>query len=324
MLVCGGQYGATTYASCEIYDPGSGTWSSTGGLSQARHTFAILRLTDGRFLALGGSDVYGGIVGQVEIYSPSAGNWSPGASMLTSREAFGFALLTNGKVLVAGGRSDAGTPYDIAELYDPVADSFSYTGSMRDARFAYGTALLGNGQVLVAGNGSGGTACELYDPGSGAWSVTGSMLSGTKNFSVATISSSTSVTKVLRFGGTLTESEVFDSSTGTWAFTGSMSTSLTGFGWAKLPSGNILVAGGLAGGLTYTTIVEEYQIVPGHWVSRPPMNDARAAFSLTLLPSTGKVLAAAGGGVSGAMSTAEVYTPVARRRRPPHRIGSND
>lgn len=324
VLVCGGQYGSTTYASCEIYDPGTGTWSSTGGLSQARQKFALVRLTDGRFLALGGLDLYGGIVEQVEIYSPSAGTWSPGASMLTPRKAFGVALLTNGKVLVAGGQSDVGTGHDTAELYDPVADSFSYTGSMRDARFAFGTVLLGNGQVLVAGDGNGGTACELYDPATEGWSVTGSMLSGPKHFSLAAISSSPSVTRVLRFGGTLTESEIFDSSTATWAYTGSMSTALEGHGWTKLPSGNILVAGGVAGAASFTNIVEEYQVVSGNWISRPSMIDARAAFSLTLLSSTGKVLAAAGTGYSGAISTAELYTPVGRRRRPPRRIGLND
>jgi hypothetical protein len=283
-----------------------------------------VRLTDGRFLALGGLDLYGGIVEEVEIYSPSTGTWSPGASMLTPRKAFGFALLTNGKVLVAGGQSDVGTGYDSAEVYDPVADSFSYTGSMRDARFAFGFALLGNGQVLVAGDGNGGTACELYDSATEAWSVTGSMLSGPDNFSLAAISSSPSVTRVLRFGGTLTESEIFDSSTGTWAYTGPMITARQGYGWTKLPSGNILVAGGVAGLATYTNVVEEYHVAPGNWVSRPSMIDARASFSLTLLASTGKVLAAAGiGGYGAAISTAELYTPVARRRRP-HRAALND
>ncbi|MGA3057780.1 MAG: hypothetical protein ABSE70_07065 [Candidatus Limnocylindrales bacterium] len=59
VLVAGGwSFTANTdpsLASAEIYDPGSNAWSATGSLTDARGSFAMAKLPDGRVLAIGGS-----------------------------------------------------------------------------------------------------------------------------------------------------------------------------------------------------------------------------------------------------------------------------
>jgi hypothetical protein len=125
-------------------------------------------------------------------------------------------------------------------------------------------------------------------------------------FSAMVLSSSPSDTTVLRFGGTTT-SEVYHSGTATWALTGSMNSVRTSFGAAKLANGNVFVAGGKTP--SYTSTTEEYSPATGTWTVRASMSDARSSFSLTFLAGINKLLAVAGTGVSGPMTTAELYTP---------------
>src|SRR5262249_34899244 len=62
VLVAGGSGGpagyGTTLASAEVFDPGAGTWSSTGSLGQARFGHAAVLLADGKVLAAGGAFLY--------------------------------------------------------------------------------------------------------------------------------------------------------------------------------------------------------------------------------------------------------------------------
>ena len=57
VLVVGGRYAAVAIdglASAELYDPGSGRWTATGSMAEARGAFAATRLPDGRVLVVGG------------------------------------------------------------------------------------------------------------------------------------------------------------------------------------------------------------------------------------------------------------------------------
>src|SRR5258708_33319586 len=60
VLIMGGHKGRrsaiTIYSSAEIYNPASGTFSSTGNLTVRRHKHDAALLADGRVLIIGGSD----------------------------------------------------------------------------------------------------------------------------------------------------------------------------------------------------------------------------------------------------------------------------
>lgn len=205
------------------------------------------------------------------------------------------------------------------ELFNPTSSTWSATGDLNDARFGFGAALLGNGKVLATGGTSFGSTvlntAEVYDPATGSWNLTGSMNDAGRGFGLAVISSSYSVTKVLRAGGRgyagqyLSIAEIYNSSTGQWTLTTSMGGARAGFGLARLPNGNLFAAGGEYGVQVLST-AEEYNISAGTWASRPSMNSARTGFGLLLLPTEGVLIAmggkTAGGGIT---STAERYTP---------------
>lgn len=73
--------GTAPYASAEIYDPASGTFTAVAPMQHARVQHAAVTLNDGRVLVMGGSiQVSPGLVGTntAEIYDPSTGRFYTG------------------------------------------------------------------------------------------------------------------------------------------------------------------------------------------------------------------------------------------------------
>lgn len=120
-------------ASCEVYDPGSGTWAATGPMSFARFQHELVLLPSGKVLAVGGmgydptraapSPVPA--VRDAEIYDPETGRWSPAGRLLFAHEHAASALMPlRGQLAVFGGTST-----DATELLDLATMSWS-TGPM--------------------------------------------------------------------------------------------------------------------------------------------------------------------------------------------------
>lgn len=90
------------FPTAERYDPGTGTWNTTGSLTTARgfHTATLLR--NRKVLVVGGNRL-GIYLGSAEIYDPSNGNWSSAGFLNTARAFHTANLLPHGQVLIAGG-----------------------------------------------------------------------------------------------------------------------------------------------------------------------------------------------------------------------------
>lgn len=153
VLVVGGGSGhypsQTVYRSAELYDPTTGTFSTTGQLTAARHKHAAVLLASGKVLVVGGSDNrdWHGEYASAEIYDPASGVFRATGSMNTARFKLPYAavLLDNGKVLIAGGGS-------FAEIYDEAKGAFSpVQGSLGAARFFASATLLPDGKALITG-----------------------------------------------------------------------------------------------------------------------------------------------------------------------------
>jgi N-acetylneuraminic acid mutarotase len=185
VLVAGGCCDASGsfVTSAELYDPSSGSWSSTGNMIEVRADAAITLLRDGRVLATGGQ--YFGL-GTAELYDPSSGTWSATGSMAEGRIGHAAALLPDGTVLVAGGYTNDSsgnfaTMLASAELYDPGSGTWTATGNMIEARADHTATSLPDGTVLVAGGSEFNSltnfaSTELYDPSSGTWTSNASMI----------------------------------------------------------------------------------------------------------------------------------------------------
>jgi hypothetical protein len=159
--------------SAELYEPTSGTFSTTGSMITGRYSqgTAALLLT-GKVLFPGGCGNSGPLT-SAELYNPTTGAFSVTGSMTTARCYHTTALLPTGEVLIAGGTTGSS-----AELYEPAKGTFTATGSMLKAGIDFAipaATLLPDGEVLIPGGGavgpSGGplASAELYRDYSLLW-----------------------------------------------------------------------------------------------------------------------------------------------------------
>ena len=259
VLIAGGTVaglidGCRGFASAELYDPASGTFSPTGSMATGRQGHTATLLQDGRVLVAGGCSGSPSATGvsAAEIYDPRTGVFSAVGAMTQGRFDHTATLLANGKVLIVGGDENAQTPLASAELFDPATRTFSQTGSMNQSRLEHTATLLPNGRVLVAGGTSisGALAeAELYDPTSGAFGPTGSLNQGSQGHAAVPLADGT----VLIVGGRgatqdLARTELYGPATGTFTTAASMSAGRFEHTATLLAGGSVLVVGGDSSG----------------------------------------------------------------------------
>ena len=172
-------------AGARLYDPTSGTFSSTGGpngMTTPRANHVAVLLADGRVLLAGGDGANSAVgmqaISTAEIFDPTKGSFSPTGSMAYRRQQGNATLLADGRVLIAGGNQ--GAPFDPAhefappELFDPATGAFTLTGSSADRGFVRYATRLGDGRVfLVVAPIDYPFHAELYDPVQGTFASVG-------------------------------------------------------------------------------------------------------------------------------------------------------
>ena len=323
VLVAGGNDATgSPVATAELYDPSTGTFSTTGSMAAARAYFAAALLSSGKVLVTGGLDAAGNPLVTAEVYDPSTGTFSATLGSMTIARASHTATLLNtglnaGKVLVAGWGNAT------AELFDPATGTFTATGSMAAARVSHTATLLSSGKVLVAG-GIGGVPtattvlaeAELYDPSTGSFSPVAGSLATARYTHTATLLCDLSAppctnSRVLVTGGlgttgsAIATAELFDPTTQSFTpTTGSMGTARAQHTATLLKDGTVLVTGGSDGTGPLAT-VELFDPAAGTFSPTGGMGTRREFHTATLL-SNGSVLVT--GGTNGtALATAELY-----------------
>lgn len=200
-LLAGGSVPAL--ASAEVYDPGTNSFSSVGGMANRRMSHTATLLPNGKALIVGGAPVSIGALGTIgdataELYDPVARVFSPAGAMATPRFGHTGTLLPAGKVMIAGGSAsgptapvfNGGNPTDSVEIFDAQTNLWSSASVMSSARAFHTATLLPSGRVLFAGDSQPSFPhgrAELYDPQSGATAPVGSMVVGWRFRHVATL-----------------------------------------------------------------------------------------------------------------------------------------
>jgi hypothetical protein len=223
-------------------------------------------------------------------------------------------LLQNGNVLVTGGTgSDA---LNSAELYDPYSGTWSRTGNLITGRLWHTATQLQNGKVLIAGGllgvapnmGQSKGSAELYDPVSGAWTPTGD-LNNDRSQHTATLMHDGRVLVASGdnpyddYGGANGTAEIYDPGTATWSNTGSLHVIRDSHTATLLPSGKVLVTGGVH--FSAETSAELYDPASGTWA-----------------PSDGLRIPRFFGHTATLLSDGRSWLQPARARRPPTALDS--
>jgi len=125
ILISGGKFGALYTEEVYIYDPTTQTATQVSSMSVARTGHALVKLRDGRVMAIGGQRAYlscmasvifeslpsyptNGIIGiyqlsSCEVYNPLSDTWSSLTSLPGPRSFMGAVVLDTDKVLVSAG-----------------------------------------------------------------------------------------------------------------------------------------------------------------------------------------------------------------------------
>lgn len=155
-------------ATAEIFDPVTGTITSTGSLNIGRHAHSAVLLTDGRVLVIGGESYNlpdSDQIGTGEVYDPATGLWQTWGTLLGGRSYFTMTLLNDGKYLVAGGKNWNGTIVGTTEIFDVSTGNSIFGPQMNDWRIRHTATRLQNGEVLIIGGSNSGApvlAVDIY------------------------------------------------------------------------------------------------------------------------------------------------------------------
>ena len=312
--------GVRGFASAELYDPKTGTFTMTGALTIPRDWAVATLLKDGRVLVVGGDNPgTGGCATPykgpstishttADIYDPATGKFTRVGSLIPSFPNTA-TILPDGSVLTA--ESDNGA----LDTYDPATGKFSRPGSLLRSYEYLAEALLPDGKVLFVGSRQvGGPRAEIYDPATGkSSSLTLQLPAGATE--VANVASGPVTATTLKDGRILLcifdYLEIYDPSTG--SFTAAGSISLPGKWFVAtatlLSDGDVLFAGGTDVEIDVDTNQAGIYDPASGYHQIGSLTTARELQTATLLPD-GRVLIA--GGTSdqhNALSSAELFVP---------------
>ncbi len=304
-VLVGGGEGEET--SVEVYDPGTGGWSSltSTSLSYAGHTATLLP---------SGNVLLAGKMG-TELYDPAGS--SVEVPLELPRTNHTATLLPSGDLLVVGGEdpSDFEAMSDVRILTaESPSDPLASSGTLATSRHRHAATLLSTGAVLVAGgeddSGNKLGSIEVYAP-SGSWSQSGATPEARSGLTVTLLATG----QVLLTGG-MEDGEVPSSAVELVDPAGESLTSGSNLLEARgrhtatlLPSGEVLVVGGEGSDGDPLSSVELYNPEENKWSAASPLHAARLDHRATLLP-TGQVLVTGGLDKSGFMrSSVELYDP---------------
>ena len=205
VLIAGGRYSTDNpdvHASAEIFDPASGTWSSTDPLLTPREGHSATRLLDGRVLIVNG--YYQSWLATAEIFDPASEAWSQVPTPLFCHGvAHTATLMPDGKVLVVGGACGSGIPgiQEDAEIYDPRTSTWTAIAPLPAGREAHTATLVRYGRVLVVGGDNGDVpqydSALIYVLKRDVWTPTGSLITGRRSHTATLLNNG----RVLVVGG---------------------------------------------------------------------------------------------------------------------------
>jgi galactose oxidase len=297
----------------QVWNPATGVFTSVPSPS-------FIFCAGQTLLPNGVAFVAGGHIGNdrglpdLNFFDPTTETWTTGPAMAHGRWYPTTTTLANGEVLTTAGRDETSTLVLIPEVWTGSAWRALSTAS-RSLPYYPRMFLAPNGRVFMAGEGR--QTMYLRTSTTGAWSTVGSRMYGVRDYGSAVMYEPG---KILYAGGgrTTKTAETIDLNQGTptWRWTGSMAFARRHLNATILPTGDVLVTGGVGG----TDFSDETKAVhpaelwspaTGAWTTLASNSSVRAYHSTSILLPDGRVLNA-GSGDGGDVTpqyNAELFSP---------------
>ncbi len=144
-----------TFATLEVYDPGTDKWTTKMSMPAAREN-AMAAVIDGKLYVVGGDlitccpfpDLATALRGTLQVYDPATDTWTTKAPMPTARRLGGTGVI-NGRLHVVGGQSASGF-VGTHEVYDPATDTWATEAPMPTGRSGLVADVI-NSKLYAAG-----------------------------------------------------------------------------------------------------------------------------------------------------------------------------
>ncbi|HEY8257097.1 MAG TPA: galactose oxidase early set domain-containing protein [Gemmatimonadales bacterium] len=297
----------------QLWDPQTGVFSSVPSpvwLFCAGHAL----LPDGRVLVAGGhiSDDHG--LPDITLFSSTAGTWSSGSPMVKGRWYPTTTTMGSGEVVILAGRDEAGNEVTIPEVWKNGALR-QLTGAGFQLAYYPRSFLAPNGKIFVAGEQQ--TSRFLTISGAGSWKNSAVRKFGVRDYGAAVMYDDG---KILYVGGghTTNTAEIIDlnQSPPKWQWTGSMAFARRHLNATVLPTGDVLVTGGVSGtGFndlnTGVTAAELWSPSTSQWVTLASSIVTRGYHATSILLPDGRVLhtGSGDGATDPRQLNAEIFSP---------------
>jgi hypothetical protein len=303
----------------QVWDPVIGTFTQVQEpveLFCAGHALT----TDGRVVVAGGhiTDDHG--LPNMSIFTPGSQSWTQTAAMQRGRWYPTNTTTGNGEVVIIAGRDEAGTTVTIPEIWSPSGAIRQLTTAPLSLPYYPRMFLAPNGKLFYAGENQ--RSRWLKITATPAWSSGPNRLYGTRDYGAAVLYDEG---KILYVGGgrTTNTAETIDLiHSPTWKWTGAMAYQRRHHNAVLLPTGDVLVVGGVSGTAfnDLSTAVHPAEIWSppdsnnpnsGVWSTLASNTVNRGYHTTAILLPDARVLLTGSGDGAGAKSelNAEIFSP---------------
>src|SRR5207248_1818808 len=122
IYVVGGANNTTIFATTEVYNPSTNTWSVVAPMHTPRDGLGVAAAENGKLYAIGGWTTGDVLTNAVEEYDPATNSWTTRSPMPTLRGNVAVAA-AGGRVYAISGEGATGQTAAVEE-YDPSTDTW--------------------------------------------------------------------------------------------------------------------------------------------------------------------------------------------------------
>jgi Domain of unknown function (DUF1929)/Invasin, domain 3/Bacterial Ig-like domain (group 2) len=303
-----------TSAVPQVFDPATGSFTAAP-ISEIMFCSGHSFLPDGRLLVSGGGSGNGLGHPNSDIFDPATASWIAGPNMSYARWYPTNTTMPDGQVLTVAGADENGNPVPIPEIGDGTSWR-SLTGASLTLPNYPRDFVAPDGRIFAAGPSQ--LSHWLDVAGTGIWTNGPSMNYGSRTYGSAVMYEAG---KILFVGGNSSPTntaEIIDLNQPNpqWTYTGSMTYARWNLNATVLPTGDVLVTGGVNGDRANPALkvnaTELWNPTSGTWTllanSAPLL---RGYHSTTLLLPDGRLIHSGGGAGGGTIDNLnyEIFSP---------------